>query len=162
MSCVYKDLESIDLYFLSSIQAKKSLIFDPKSHINPSHQSEMGGRHSRPPVIKMGGLKFDSDEYCQDDFLNETVNILGTDQIHRIFRAKGLGIRQGKSRFAGFVKYLPSMRMDYTVLRFTVSCSRCAVSCDLLRFGLLSYDSVKYKGAPCVQGIEYVAQNRQK
>ena len=94
MSCVYKDLESIDLYFLSSIQAKKSLIFDPKSHINPSHQSEMGGRHSLPPVIKMGGLKFDSDEYCQDDFLNETVNILGTDQIHEIFAIHAYGLHR--------------------------------------------------------------------
>ena len=63
---------------------------------------------------------------------------------------------------AGFVKYLPSARMDCIVPRFTVSCSRCAASRDLLRFGWLLSDSVKCKGASCVQGIECVAQNRQK
>ena len=62
----------------------------------------------------------------------------------------------------GFVKYLPSARMDCTIPQFTVSCSRCAVSCDLLRLDWLSSDSVKYKGTSCVQGIEYAAQNRQK
>ena len=56
---------------------------------------------------------------------------------------------------AGFMKYLPSARMDRTVPRFTVSCSRCVVSRDLLRFNWLSSDSVKCKGASCVQGIEY-------
>ena len=64
--------------------------------------------------------------------------------------------------FAGFVKYLPSARMDCTVPRFTGSCSRCAASRDLLRFGWLSSDSVKCKGVSCVQDIEYAAQNRQK
>lgn len=59
--------------------------------------------------------------------------------------------------FVGFVKYLPSVRMDCTIPRFTVSCSRCAVSRDLLRFSWLSSDSVKCKGASCVQGIEYPA-----
>ena len=63
---------------------------------------------------------------------------------------------------AGFVKYLPSARMDCTVPRFAVSCRWYAVSRDLLRFGWLSSDSTKYKGASCVQGIECVAQNRQK
>ena len=57
----------------------------------------------------------------------------------------------------GFVKYLPSACMDCTIPRFTVSCSRCAASRDLLRFGWLSSDSVKCKGASCVQGIEYPA-----
>ena len=63
---------------------------------------------------------------------------------------------------AGFVKYLPSVRMDCTVTRFAVSCSRCAASRDLLRFGWLLSDSVKCKGASCVQGIKYAAPNRQK
>ena len=57
----------------------------------------------------------------------------------------------------GFVKYLPSACMDCTIPRFTVSCSRCAALRDLLRFGWLSSDSVKRKGASCVQGIEYPA-----
>ena len=63
---------------------------------------------------------------------------------------------------AGFMKYLPSARMDCTVPRFTAQYSRCVVSRDLLRFNWLSSDSVKCKGASCVQGIECVAQNRQK
>ena len=63
---------------------------------------------------------------------------------------------------AGFVKYLPSARMDYTAPRFTVLCNRCAVSRDLLRLDWLSSDSVKGKGVSCVQDIEYAAQNRQK
>ena len=63
---------------------------------------------------------------------------------------------------AGFVKYLPLVRMDCTIPRFTVLCSRCTASCDFLRFGWLSSDSVKCKGAVCVQGIECGAQNRQK
>ena len=62
----------------------------------------------------------------------------------------------------GFVKYLPSACMDCTIPRFTVSCSRCAALRDLLRFGWLSSDSVKCKGAPCGQGIVCDAQNRQK
>ena len=57
----------------------------------------------------------------------------------------------------GFVKYLPSVCMGCTVTRFTVSWSRCAASRDLLRFVWLSSDSVKCKGASCVQGIEYPA-----
>ncbi len=57
----------------------------------------------------------------------------------------------------GFVKYLPSARMDCTIPRFTVSCIRYAALRDLLRFGWLSSDSVKCKGASCVQGIEYPA-----
>ena len=56
---------------------------------------------------------------------------------------------------AGFVKYLLSARMDRTVPRFTVQYSQCAASRDLLRFNWLSSDSVKCKGASCVQGIEY-------
>ena len=63
---------------------------------------------------------------------------------------------------AGFVKYLPLVRMDCTIPRFTVLCSRCTASCDFLRFGWLSSDSVKCKGAVCVQVIECGAQNRQK
>ena len=63
---------------------------------------------------------------------------------------------------ARFVKYLPFARMDCTVPRFTVSCSRCAALRDLLRFGWLSSDSAKRKGESCIQGIEYAAQNRQK
>ena len=51
------------------------------------------------------------------------------------------------------MKYLLFARMDCTIPRFTVSCSRCAALCDLLRFGWLLPDSVKCKGAPCVQGI---------
>ena len=62
----------------------------------------------------------------------------------------------------GFVKYLPFARMDCTVPRFIAQCSQCAVSCDPLRFGCILSDSVKCKGAHCVQGIEYAAQNRQK
>ena len=62
----------------------------------------------------------------------------------------------------GFVKYLPSARMDCTVPRFTVSCSRYAASRDILRFCWLSSDFVKCKGVSCVQGIEHGAQNRQK
>ncbi len=57
----------------------------------------------------------------------------------------------------GFVKYLSSARMDCTIPRFTVSCSRYAAPRDLLRFGWLSSDFVKCKGASCVQGIEYPA-----
>ena len=52
-----------------------------------------------------------------------------------IFGEKGLRIKREKSMVDGFVKYLPSARMDFTVPRFTVSCSRCAASRDLLRFG---------------------------
>lgn len=63
---------------------------------------------------------------------------------------------------AGFVKYLLSARMDCTIPRFTVSCSQCAASRDLLRLSWLSSDSVKWKGASCVQGVECGAQNRQK
>ena len=63
---------------------------------------------------------------------------------------------------AGFVKYLPSARMDCTVPRFAVSCRWYAVSRDLLRFEWLSFDSVKCKYASCVQGIDCGAQNRQK
>ena len=63
---------------------------------------------------------------------------------------------------AGFVKYLLFARMDCTIPRFTVSCSRCAALCDLLRFGWLLPDSVKCKGTPCVQGIKCTAQNHQK
>ena len=63
---------------------------------------------------------------------------------------------------AGFMKYLPSARMDCIVPRFTVSCSRCAASRALLWFSWLSSDSVKCKGASCVQSIKYAAQNRQK
>ena len=63
---------------------------------------------------------------------------------------------------AGFVKYPLPARMDCTAPRFTVSCSRCAASRDLLRFGWLSSDSVKCKRVSCVQDIEYAAQNRQK
>ena len=63
---------------------------------------------------------------------------------------------------AGRMKYLLFARMDCIVPRFTVSCSRCTISRDLLRFGWLLSDSVKCKGAPCVQDIEYAAQNRQK
>ena len=63
---------------------------------------------------------------------------------------------------AGFVKYLPSACMDCTIPRFTASCSRCAAPRDLLRFGWLSSDSVKCKGASCVQDIERGAQNCQK
>lgn len=36
---------------------------------------------------------------------------------------------------AGFVKHLPSARMDCIVPRFAVSCRWYAVSRDLLRFG---------------------------
>ena len=57
----------------------------------------------------------------------------------------------------GFVKYLPSARMDCTVPRFTAQYSRCVVSRDLLRFSWLSSNSVKRKGVTCVQGIEYPA-----
>ena len=63
---------------------------------------------------------------------------------------------------AGFVKCFSFVRMDCTAPRFTVSCSRCTASRDLLRFGLLSSDFVRCKGASCVQGIKYAAQNRQK
>ena len=63
---------------------------------------------------------------------------------------------------AGFVKYLPSARMDCTVTRFAVSCSWCATSRDLLRLGYISSDSVKCKGVSYAQGIECAAQNRQK
>ena len=62
----------------------------------------------------------------------------------------------------GFVKYLPSARMDCTIPRFTVSRSLCAASRDLLRFCWLLFDFVKCKGASCVQGIECDDQNRQK
>ena len=58
---------------------------------------------------------------------------------------------------AGFVKNLPSVRMDCIVPRFSAQHSRCAASRDLLRFSWLSSDSVKCKGASCVQGIEYPA-----
>lgn len=103
-----------------------------------------------------------SDEYCQDGFSNRTVNTLRIDRIHRDFRAKGLKIRRGKSMLAGFVKCFSFVRMDCTIPRFTVSCSRCAASRGLLRFSWLSSDSVKCKGVSCVQGIECCAQNRLK
>lgn len=63
---------------------------------------------------------------------------------------------------AGFVKCFSFARMDCTIPRFTVSCSRCAALRDLLRFECLSSDSVKCKGVSCVQGIECGAQNRLK
>ena len=78
------------------------------------------------------------------------------------FGQNGLEIRWEKSMLAWFVKYLPSAYMAYTVPWFTVSCSRCAVLYDLLRFGYISSDSVKCKGVSCVQGIVCDAQNRQK
>ena len=53
-----------------------------------------------------------------------------------------------------FIKYFPFARMDCIIPRFTVSCSQCAVSCEHLRFGCISSDSVKCKGAPCVQGSD--------
>ena len=56
-----------------------------------------------------------SDEYCQDGFLNETVNTLRTRRIHRDFWARELEIRLEKSMLAGLVKYLPSARMDCAV-----------------------------------------------
>lgn len=74
-----------------------------------------------------------------------------------IFGDKGLRIKREKSMLAGFVKYLPSARMDCTVPRFTAQYSRCVVSRDLLRFSWLSSNSVKRKGVTCVQGIEYPA-----
>ena len=52
-----------------------------------------------------------------------------------IFGEKGLRIKREKSMLDGFVKYLPSARMDCTVPRFAVSCRWYAVSRDLLRFG---------------------------
>ncbi len=57
----------------------------------------------------------------------------------------------------GFVMCFSFARMDCTVPRFTAQYSRCVVSRDLLRFSWLSSDSVKCKGASCVQGIEYPA-----
>ena len=51
-----------------------------------------------------------------------------------IFGEKGLRIKREKSMLDGFVKYLPSARMDCTVPRFTVSRSLCAVSRDLFPF----------------------------
>ena len=63
---------------------------------------------------------------------------------------------------AGFMKCFSFARMDCTIPRFTVSCSRYAASRDLLRCDWLSSDSVKCKGATCVQGIECGTQNRQK
>ena len=57
---------------------------------------------------------------------------------------------------AGFVKYLMSARMDCTVPRFTVTRSWCAVPCDLLRFGCLSFESVKRKDAPRVRASNVI------
>ena len=53
----------------------------------------------------------------------------------------------------GFVKYLPAARMNCTIPRFTVSCSRYAASHDLLRFGWLLPDSVKCKGVSWLLGV---------
>ena len=72
-----------------------------------------------------------------------------------------LEIRRERSMLAGFVKCFSFVRMDCTIPRFTVSCSLYAASHDLLRFGYISSDSEKCKGASCVQGIECGAQNRQ-
>ena len=63
---------------------------------------------------------------------------------------------------AELMKCLLFARMDYTVPRFTVWFSQCAISRDLLRFGWFLSNPVKCKGASCVYGIECVAQNRQK
>ena len=79
-----------------------------------------------------------------------------------IFGEKGLRIKREKSMVDGFVMCFSFARMDCTVPRFTVSCSRYAASRGLLRFSWLSSDSAKCKGAPCVQGIECTAQNRRK
>ena len=59
---------------------------------------------------------------------------------------------------AGFVKYLPSARMDCTVPRFTAQYSRCVVSRDLLRFSWLSSDSVKCKVRPAYRASDIPAK----
>ena len=78
--------------------------------------------------------------------LNEAVNTFGSAEL----LVKGLEIRHEKSMLAGFIKYLPLACIDYIVLRFMVSCSRCRISRDLLRFGWLSSDSVKCKDLSCI------------
>ena len=141
---------------------KNSLDFRPKIAHKSILSIRNGGRYSLPPTVKIGKLEFNPTRHYQDGFSNKAVNIFKRMRFAEIFGQNRLEIRRGKSMLAGFVKHLPAVRMDYIVPRFTVSCSRCAVSCDLLRFGWLPSESVKCKGAPCVQGIERSAQNRQK
>ena len=74
-----------------------------------------------------------------------------------IFGEKGLRIKREKSMVDGFVMCFSFACMDYTIPRFTASCSQYAASRGLLRFSCLSPDSVKRKGVSCVQGIEYPA-----
>ena len=124
------------------------MIFDPKSHTNPSYQPEMG----------VGILYLRLSRLTE---WNLTPATIVNTVLHGFSVGKGLNLGKNSS-VAGFVKYLLFARMDCTVPRFTVSCSRCAVSCDLLRFDSLSSDSVKCKGVSYEQGIEYAAQNRQK
>ena len=141
---------------------KNSLDFRPQIAHKSILSVRNGGRYSIPPTVKIGKLEFNPTRHYQDGFSNKAVNIFKRMRFAEIFRQNRLEIRQGKSMLAGFVKYLPSARMDCIIPRFTVSCSRCVASCDLLRFGWLSSDSVKCKGVSCVQDIEYAAQNRQK
>ena len=79
-----------------------------------------------------------------------------------IFGQSWREIGRKKTMLAWFVKFLPFARMDCIIPWFTVSCSRCAAPRDFLQLGYISSDSVKCKGASCVQGIKYAAQNHQK
>lgn len=91
-------------------------------------------------------LKIRQKNYDKKFDFNETVNTFGSAEL----LAKGLEIRHEKSMLAGFIKYLPLACIDYIVPRFAVSCSRCTISRDLLRFGWLSSDSVKCKDLSCI------------
>ena len=121
--------------------------------------SQKWGRHFLPPVIK---IDLTPDVFAKTILQIKLWTLSKRTGFAEIFGQSWREIRWEKSMLAWFVKYLPSARMDCIVPRFTVSCSRCAASCDLLRFGWSSSDSVKCKGASCVQSIKYAAQNRQK
>ena len=121
--------------------------------------SQKWGRYFLPPVIK---IDLTPDVFAKTILQIKLWTLSKRTGFAEIFGQSWREIRWEKSMLAWFVKYLPSARMDCIVPRFTVSCSRCAASRDLLRFGWLLSDSVKCKGASCVQGIKYAAPNRQK
>ena len=121
--------------------------------------SQKWGRHFLPPVIK---IYFTPDVFAKTILQIKLWTLSKRTGFPEILGQSWREIGREKTTLAWFVKFLPFARMDCIIPWFTVSCSRCAAPRDLLRLGYISSDSVKNKGASCVQGIKYAAQNRQK
>ena len=68
-----------------------------------------------------------SDEYCQDGFQMNCKHT-ATELESQKFSVKNDLNQVRKSMLVGFVRYLPSVRMDCTISRFTVQHSRRAAS----------------------------------